>query len=84
MNSNNLTLQTKPKHYRKTFATYTLKIINSRIQYYRRILNNNENSVRDLTKHEKSNNKKQIIQQKYDRDMKVRKLLNRAIKHLYE
>lgn len=74
MNSNNLTLQTKPKHYRKTFATHTLKIINSRIQYYRRILNNNE----------KSNNKKQIIQQKYDRDMKVRKLLNRAIKHLYE
>ena len=62
-------LPSKPYHYRKTFATPTLKLINSRLQYYRRVLNRQSSSR---------------IQQKYERDMKVRQLLNRAVKHLYE
>ena len=30
----------KQRHERKTFATPTLKVINSRLQYYRRVLAN--------------------------------------------
>lgn len=61
----------KPKHCRKAFATPTLKLINSRLQYYRRVL-------------KQQGKKHQQIQQKYERDMKVRQLLNRAVRHLYE
>ena len=66
-----LSLPSKPYHCRKTFATPTLKLINSRLQYYRRVL-------------KQQGKNSQQIQQKYDRDMRVRQLLNRAISHLYE
>ena len=73
------TLPSKPKHYRKTFATPTLHSINSRLQYYRRVLQQPLNNT-----NEKTQKKRQQLQQKYDRDMKVRNLLNRAVRHLYE
>lgn len=67
----------KKRHERKTFATYTLKLINSRLQYYRHVLNQPEPT-----------NNKQIMQRnkiknKYERDMKIRILLNRAVRNLY-
>ena len=67
----------KKRHERKTFATPTLKVINSRLQYYRKVLKQPE----PLT--EKAKLQRQRIQQKYDHCMKVRQLLNRAVKHLY-
>lgn len=67
-------LPTKPKYSKRTFATETLRLINLRLGYYRKVLNNQ--SIK---------NEKRIksIKAKYERDMKVRKLLNKAIKNLY-
>lgn len=67
----------KKRHERKTFATPTLKAISSRLQYYRKVLSKPE----PLT--DKAKLQRQRIQQKYDHCMKVRQLLNRAVKHLY-
>ena len=67
----------KKPHERKTFATPTLKLINSRLQYYRRILNQPEPD------NQKAKNNRQKLKNKYERDLKVRKLLNKAIKNLY-
>lgn len=69
----------KRSHDRTTFATDTLKLINGRIGYYRKILKQkiNNDNVKQLKQHKR-------IQQKYDRDLKIRFLLNRAIKHRYE
>ena len=70
-----MSLQTKTRHERKTFATPTLKAINLRLHYYRKVLNDpsiNPESVRY-----------QRIKNKYDHCMKVRQLLNKAIKNLY-
>ena len=67
----------KKPHERKTFATPTLKLINSRVQYYRRILNQLEPD------NQKAKDKRQKLKNKYERDLKVRKLLNKAIKNLY-
>lgn len=64
-------------HERKTFATQTLKMINSRLQYYRKVLSKPE----PIDK--KMKNKYDRIKSKYDKDMKVRSLLNRAVKNLY-
>lgn len=64
-------------HQRSTFATQTLKQINSRLQYYRRVLNT------PMPEDEKGIMKRQKLQAKYDRDMKVRRLLNRAISNYY-
>lgn len=76
--STSLTLPAlKQRHERKTFATPTLKSINARLQYYRKVLNQPE------PVNEKSKRQRQRIQQKYDHCMKVRKLLNNAIKNLY-
>ena len=72
--TDNQKLPSRPKHCRKTFATQTLRLINSRLQYYRRVLNQQSTTTM----------KQQQIQQKYDRDMKVRQLLNRAVRHLYD
>ena len=60
-------------HCRKTFATETLSKITNRSQYYRRILNSSTISEK----------RRKRIQTKFDRDMKIRKLLNRAISHRY-
>ncbi len=66
-------------HDRTTFATPTLKLINGRIGYYRKILNQplDKNNSKQVRQHKK-------LQMKYERDMKIRNLLNRAIKHKYE
>lgn len=67
----------KKWHERKTFATPTLRLIQSRLQYYRKILNEPESD------NPKKIKQRQRIQQKYDHNMKVRALLNRAVKNLY-
>ena len=67
----------KKRHERKTFATSTLKVISSRLQYYRKVLSQPE------PVNEKAKLKRQRIQQKYDQCVKVRNLLNRAVKNLY-
>ena len=70
---------TKRPHDRTTFATPTLKLINGRIAYYRKILKQelNTNNAKQVRQHKK-------LQMKYNRDMKIRYLLNRAINHRYE
>lgn len=91
--TDNQTLPARPKHCRKTFATQTLRLINSRLQYYRRILqqpinedNDNKRGQREQGTRQRRQgmSQRQQIQQKYDRDMKVRQLLNRAVRHLYD
>ena len=67
----------KKPHERKTFATPTLKLIKSRVQYYRRILNQPEPDT------QKAKDNREKLKNKYERDLKVRKLLNKAIKNLY-
>ena len=72
-------VRTKRPHDRTTFATPTLKLINGRIAYYRKILKQelNTNNAKQVRQHKK-------LQMKYDRDMKIRYLLNRAISHRYK
>ena len=76
----------KKRHERKTFATPTLKAISSRLQYYRKVLSKPE-PLTDKAKLQRQDVKRLAqrarIQQKYDHCMKVRQLLNRAVKHLY-
>lgn len=67
----------KKRHERKSFATNTLKLINSRLQYYRRVLSQPEPTD------EKKLRKRQIIKAKYEHNMKVRKLLTRAVANRY-
>ena len=67
----------KKWHERKTFASPTLKMINSRLQYYRKILSQPEPT------NQKARIKYNKIKCKYERDMKVRRLLNNAVKNLY-
>mgnify|MGYP006962158701 CR=1 FL=1 len=62
---------------RKTFATTTLKQIKSRLQYYRKILS------QPYPTDEKKIAKREKIQRKYDHNIKVRYLLNRAVNNLY-
>ena len=67
----------KKRHERKTFATPTLKIIHSRIQYYYKVLKNDPpEDPKKLQRYEK-------IKTKYEQSIKVRKLLKNAIKNLY-
>lgn len=67
----------KNRHERKSFATPTLKLITSRLQYYRRVLK--EPISDDPIKIRQ----RERIQRKYDYNMKVRKLLNRAVANRY-
>ena len=67
----------KQWHERKTFASSTLKQIKSRLQYYRKILK--EPMPTDPKKIAKRNK----IQRKYEYNMKVRNLLNKAVNNLY-
>ena len=64
-------------HERKTFATPTLKQIKSRLQYYRKVLS------MPMPIDAKKIAKREKIQRKYDHNMKVRFLLNRAVNNLY-
>lgn len=67
----------KKPHERKSFASDTLKKIHSRLQYYRKVLKEPESSdPKKIRQREK-------IQRKFDRDMKVRQLLYRAINNRY-
>ena len=76
-------LPRKGWHERKTFATPTLKQVKSRLQYYRKILNQPIPTNLTPEKLSKKMAKREKIQRKYERDMKVRNLLNRAINNLY-
>ena len=67
----------KKRHERKSFATQTLKMIASRLQYYRKILSEPESD------NPKKMKQRERIQKKYDHCMKVRKLLNRAAQNRY-
>ena len=67
----------KKRHERKSFATQTLKMIASRLQYYRKILSEPESDIPKKMK------QRERIQKKYDHCMKVRKLLNRAAANRY-
>ena len=67
----------KKRHERKSFATQTLKMIASRLQYYRKILSEPESD------NPKKMKQRERIQKKYDHCMKVRKLLNRAAANRY-
>ncbi len=80
-NNENENVDTLPplrkRHERKTFASPTLKMINSRLQYYRKILSQPEPTT------PKARAKYNKLKSKYERDMKVRRLLNNAVKNLY-
>lgn len=67
----------KKRHERKSFATDTLKKIHSRLQYYRKVLKE------PMPTDPKKMVRRERIQKKYDRDMKVRQLLYRAINNRY-
>lgn len=67
----------KNRHERKSFATPTLKLITSRLQYYRRVLKE------PISDNPKKIRQRERIQRKYDYNMKVRKLLNRAVANRY-
>lgn len=67
----------KQRHERKTFATPTLKIIHSRIQYYKKVLNNPPpEDPKKLKRYES-------IKNKYEKNLKVRSLLKKAVNNLY-
>lgn len=67
----------KKPHERKTFATPTLKIIHSRIQYYYKVLKN------DPPEDPKKLQRYQKIKAKYEQSIKIRNLLKKAVKNLY-
>lgn len=78
MESNQNHLPTKRWHERKTFASDTLKKINYRIYYYRKI-------IKTLNpKNEKEEKQLERIKNKFERDIKIRNLLNKAVKNLYK
>ena len=76
---------------RKTFATDTFRILNNRMLYYRRVLKP-ENGTESLSREaanqpigvqgqQKINQK---IKNKYENCLRIKKLLHRAIRHLYD
>ena len=60
-----------PRKSRKTFATDTLRILNNRMLYYRKMLNSNKKCT-------------QKIKNKYENCLRIKKLLHRATRHLYD
>lgn len=80
MTETNYSLQLPPlkkKHERKTFATETLKLIHSRLQYYRKVISQPPpTNPKKLEKYNK-------IKNKYEQNMKVRTLLKKAVANLY-
>ena len=61
----------KSRKSRKTFATDTLRILNNRMLYYRKMLNSNKKCT-------------QKIKNKYENCLRIKKLLHRATRHLYD
>ena len=65
------------KHERKTFATHTLKIIHSRIQYYKKVINQPPpEDPKQLKRYEN-------LKKKYESNIRKRNLLKKAVKNLY-
>ena len=62
----------KSRKSRKTFATDTLRILNNRMLYYRKVINTNGQKV------------PQKIKNKYENCLRIKKLLHRATQHLYD
>ena len=60
-----------PRKSRKTFATDTLRILNNRMLYYRKMLKSNKKCS-------------QKIKNKYENCLRIKKLLHRATRHLYD
>ncbi len=65
---------------RKTFATDTFRILNNRMLYYRRVLNPANQPI-GVQGQQKINQK---IKNKYENCLRIKKLLHRAIRHLYD
>ena len=67
----------RKKHERKTFATHTLKIIHSRIQYYKKVINKPPpEDPKQLKRYEN-------LKKKYESNIRKRNLLKKAVKNLY-
>ena len=71
---------TKVRKSRKTFATDTFRILNNRMLYYRRVLNPANQPI-GVQGQQKINQK---IKNKYENCLRIKKLLHRAIRHLYD
>ena len=71
---------TKERKSRKTFATDTFRILNNRMLYYRRVLNPANQPI-GVQGQQKINQK---IKNKYENCLRIKKLLHRAIRHLYD
>ena len=76
-------IYTKERKSRRTFASDTVKILNNRIQYYRRVLNIS-NKQKDSVLIQKNKIINQRIKNKYERCLRIKKILHRATSHLYD
>lgn len=76
-------IYTKERKSRRTFASDTVKILNNRIQYYRRVLNIS-NKQKDSVMIQKNKIINQRIKNKYERCLRIKKILHRATSHLYD
>ena len=76
-------LYTKERKSRRTFASDTVKILNNRMQYYRRVLNIS-NKQKDTVPIQKNKIINQRIKSKYERCLRIKKILHRATSHLYD
>ena len=70
-----------PRKSRKTFATDTLRILNNRMLYYRKMLNSNKKCYEQSSRHQRCSQK---IKNKYENCLRIKKLLHRATRHLYD
>lgn len=76
-------IYTKERKSRRTFASDTIKILNNRMQYYRRVLNIS-NKQKDSVMIQKNKIINQRIKNKYERCLRIKKMLHRATSHLYD
>lgn len=76
-------IYTKERKSRRTFTSDTVKILNNRIQYYRRVLNIS-NKQKDSVLIQKNKIINQRIKNKYERCLRIKKILHRATSHLYD
>ena len=73
-----------PRKSRKTFATDTLRMLNNRMLYYRKVLSYEPTTGLSERRIEQTLKQHQRIKNKYDRCVKIKKLLHRATRHLYD
>ena len=69
-----------PRKSRKTFATDTFKMLNNRMLYYRKVLSYEPTTGLS----ERRIKQQQKIKNKLDKCIKIKKLLHRATRHLYD